>query len=233
MTQAKKSTKSPAKTKKAPASTRRRRSPELARQEILDAAEALFRAHNPEAIGLKEVARAAGVSHALVTHYFGTYAGLVEAVLLRCQTALRDTILEKLKTAVPTRDRRPVLDAFFAMLEDPLLMKLWFWARATERAENKELQLFRAQSLHLLVDLLAARHLAVQPQLDPVVLRERLTLGLMVVISAAHGYVIGKREFAAALGRESSPELDAAFRKTLGDMLFAYLPPPSVLVSSS
>ena len=58
-----------------------RRSPEEARTLILDAADAVFREHLPDAVGLKEVAKAAGVSHALVTHYFGTYANLVEAAL--------------------------------------------------------------------------------------------------------------------------------------------------------
>jgi AcrR family transcriptional regulator len=56
-----------------------RRTPEEARTLILDAADSVFREHLPDVVGLKDVARAAGVSHALVTHYFGTYAGLVAA----------------------------------------------------------------------------------------------------------------------------------------------------------
>ena len=56
---------------------RRRRSPELARQELLDAAERLFRDLPPDQVGLKDIGREADVSHALVTHYFGTYVGVV------------------------------------------------------------------------------------------------------------------------------------------------------------
>ena len=46
---------------------RRRRSPEVARQELLEAAERLFTKDLPGEVGLKDVGREAGVSHALVT----------------------------------------------------------------------------------------------------------------------------------------------------------------------
>ena len=59
---------------------RRRRSPELAKQEIMDAAERVFVEFQPDQVGLKDVAREAGVSHALITHYFGTFANMIEAV---------------------------------------------------------------------------------------------------------------------------------------------------------
>src|SRR5438128_1297088 len=76
---------------------RRRRPPELARQEILDAAERVFARFQPDQVGLKEVAREAGVSHALITHYFGTYAGLVEAALERRNRATREAALARLR----------------------------------------------------------------------------------------------------------------------------------------
>src|SRR5687768_3387856 len=93
-----------AQTRKAPARRRartvvprRRRSPELARQEILDASERVFVDFQPDQVGLKEVAREAGVSHALITHYFGTFANMIEAVLERRVGGLRARILEKLR----------------------------------------------------------------------------------------------------------------------------------------
>src|SRR5687768_16598245 len=76
---------------------RRRRSPELARQEIMDAAERVFVEFQPDQVGLKDVAREAGVSHALITHYFGTFANMIEAVLERRVGGLRARILEKLR----------------------------------------------------------------------------------------------------------------------------------------
>src|SRR6185503_1118148 len=72
---------------------RRRRDPATARQELLDAAERVFAQRQPDRVGLKEVAREAGVSHALITHYFGTYAGLLEATLERRNRATREAAL--------------------------------------------------------------------------------------------------------------------------------------------
>src|ERR1043165_9545887 len=60
-----------------------RRTPEDARSHILDAADAVFRDQLPDAVGLREIAAAAEVSHGLVTHYFATYEGLVAAVIAR------------------------------------------------------------------------------------------------------------------------------------------------------
>ncbi|WP_069772133.1 helix-turn-helix domain-containing protein [Streptomyces sp. LUP30] len=59
---------------------RRRRAPEQARQEILDAAAELIARHGPDGVGLRRVAEAVGISHGLVTHCFGTYSALVRAV---------------------------------------------------------------------------------------------------------------------------------------------------------
>src|SRR5437868_5365518 len=78
---------------------RRRRSPEVARAEILDAAERLFARHQPEDVGLKAIGREAGVSHALITHYFGTYVGLCEAVLQRRLVGVREIAASRLREA--------------------------------------------------------------------------------------------------------------------------------------
>ncbi|MFO0630409.1 MAG: helix-turn-helix domain-containing protein [Polyangiales bacterium] len=60
---------------------RRRRSPEAARQEILDAATRRFAARGFDAVSLHDIARAVGVSHALVLHYFESFDGVVRAVI--------------------------------------------------------------------------------------------------------------------------------------------------------
>src|SRR5678809_1213445 len=78
---------------------RRRRAPEVARAAILDAAERVFGRRDPGDVGLKDIGRQAGVSHALITHYFGTYAGLVQATLERRLVAVRMRIAERLRDA--------------------------------------------------------------------------------------------------------------------------------------
>src|SRR5262245_288147 len=78
----------PAKRTRSP-KPRTRRTPEDARTHILDAADAVFRDHLPDGVGLREIADAAGVSHGLITHYFSTYDGLVAAVIARRLEAAR------------------------------------------------------------------------------------------------------------------------------------------------
>ena len=82
-----------------PIRARRRRTPEVAREELLDAAERVFGEFQPDQVGLKDVAGEAGVSHALITHYFGSFAGLIEATLERRVRALREQLLARLEQA--------------------------------------------------------------------------------------------------------------------------------------
>src|SRR5438105_1111177 len=70
-----------------------RRTPEDARALIMDATEGLFRTKLPDTVGLAAVARAAGVSHALVSHYYGTYEALVEAALERRVSRVREELV--------------------------------------------------------------------------------------------------------------------------------------------
>src|SRR4051794_10582912 len=102
---------------------RRRRDPETARGEILDAAERVLADHPPDVIGLKEIARDAGVSHALVSHYFGTYAELIEAVLQRRLRRRREPALAQLRDTGRAIVARDLVDAMFAMLDDALYMR--------------------------------------------------------------------------------------------------------------
>ena len=80
---------------------RRRRSPEQAQEEILGAAARLFLAHGPEQVSLVDVAREVGVSHALVSHYFGTFEALVETVVRRHVSGRLGALLERLLVPAP------------------------------------------------------------------------------------------------------------------------------------
>src|SRR3569833_3316528 len=110
---------------------RRRRSPELARQELLDAAERLFRDLPPDQVGLKDIGREADVSHALITHYFGTYHGIVEAVFERRTRALRERVLDRLAQG-GIKDAEELIDMLFSAFDDPVLLRLMMWFGASE-----------------------------------------------------------------------------------------------------
>jgi AcrR family transcriptional regulator len=195
--------------------TRQRRSPEVARQLLLDAAERLFAAHHPDEVGLKDVAREAGVSHALITHYFGTYGGLVEATLERRLGALRERIRERLREAGAVSRPEELLDMLFSALEDPVHLRLMKWMAASERPAA--INAFALQHRGLSV---IAQQVASTIRLVPPASREP---GLETAVAAATGYAVSKAGLAGAIGQEPNAALDADVKKTLAAMLQVYL----------
>jgi AcrR family transcriptional regulator len=72
--------------------TRTRLDPETRREQIVEAAEAVFQGRDPADVTFEEIALAAGVSRALVYNYFGDKGGLVAAVYLRSFERLDETL---------------------------------------------------------------------------------------------------------------------------------------------
>lgn len=202
---------------------RRRRSPELARTELLDAAERVFTTHAPDAVGLKEIAREAGVSHALITHYFGTYAGLIEATLQRRLNALRETMVLRLRDAGVLSRPEELLAILFRTFDDPVHLRLMKWMVGTERPGAAHALAMQHQGLHLVAQQVAN---ALHPGASPAQI-ERTELALMTSVSAALGYAVAKYALAGAAGRQVSDALDAQVQATLAGMLRTYLAAPA------
>jgi AcrR family transcriptional regulator len=212
-----------ARTKPAAPAPRRRRDPETARTEILDAAERVLAASPPDAVGLKEVALAAGVSHALVSHYFGTYVELVDEVLVRRIRQIRATALGRLADPSVLMDTEGLLAALFGALEDPLYVRLSLWAMAAQRPSGYVSFPFRDRGMRIFAEAATARVLQARPDLDAAALRERVELALVIANSAAYGYTIGKDGWLGALAREPSAAFDTSVREALGKMLRRYV----------
>jgi AcrR family transcriptional regulator len=199
--------------------TRRRRAPEEARAMLLDAAEDVFAHAHPDEVGLKDIARQAGVSHALITHYFGTYAGLVEATLERRLGALRERIRERLREAGALSRPDELLGILFDALEDPVHLRLVKWLAASDRSSAIHAFALQHRGLAMIAQQVAA---AIRP--DPT--REMVAtieLALVTAAAAATGYAIGKAGLAGAIGQEPSAALDDKVRRTLATMLQTYL----------
>ncbi len=201
---------------------RRRRLPTEARQEILAAAERVFADAHPDAVGLKEVAEDAGVSHALVTHYFGTFGGLIDAVLEQRVMALRERMLARM--AEPGALSRPseLLNMLFDSLEEPVYKRLWMWVLATERAAAQDFFPLRQQGLRLVAEQLAVAISEVTgaPAVHLVGEVERV---LLIAVSTAYGYSVGKAGLVGALGKTPSREIDRALQESLGEMIREHL----------
>jgi AcrR family transcriptional regulator len=197
---------------------RRRRTPEQAREEILDAAAELIARYGPDGVGLRRVAEAAGISHGLVTHYFGTYGALVRAVLQRENERQRERVRERMRAdhGVPYAD--DMTQVLFETLADERYVRLFAWSSL--HAEDVGTS---SQGLSELIDAVEAGIRLVLPSpARPD--RNRIEAVVLLALSAAYGYALGNRSWLAGLGHDpDDPAYAAAFRAVLSSTLATYL----------
>ena len=202
-----------------------RRSPEEARTVILDAADRVFALHLPDAVGLKEIAHEAAVSHALITHYFGTYAGLVEAALERRFEQLRTSLVQQLFVAMEAKAGGGELLAEYRRAlarhaADPVTVRLATWAALSGRGAQEDFFAHRVQGLRLLAD-------ALQQQSDfATVSREDLEFCIIASFAMTVVWTIGGDALSGALGKKKPRGTDAGFEARVSAMLEAYLRHP-------
>lgn len=202
----------------------------MARQELLDAADRVFVDSQPDQVGLKDIAREAGTSHALITHYFGTYAGLIEATLERRLRTLREQMREQLADPRVLANPESLIAILFRALEDPVHLRLVRWLLASERPSAAHafglsangIQVVAAQIASALASSNASTaggHAASVPR--EVV--EKVELAIMTAVAAAYGYAIGRYALVGSAGKQPSRELDEQVQATLTQMLQAHI----------
>jgi TetR/AcrR family transcriptional regulator, repressor for neighboring sulfatase len=207
-----------------PASPKRvRRNPEEARAHILEAAERVLAERGPDAAGLKDVAREAGVSHALVSHYFGTYDGLVEAVFEGYVARVRTGLLTHLAglSGGGAADVDRLVDDFFETVADPSYARLALWALLSGRLDAKDFFARKKQGMRLVADAIEAATLRSPEALR--LERDELELLLVEVLASGFGYMLGASVFWESLGRKATKERDEAFRRSLAERIRARL----------
>jgi AcrR family transcriptional regulator len=84
---------------------RTRLDPERRREQLLDAAEAVFAGRDPRDVTFEQVADAAGVSRALVYNYFGDRYGLIAAMYVRWAVELDGEVVATLAGPEPADQR--------------------------------------------------------------------------------------------------------------------------------
>ncbi|MEL7977467.1 TetR/AcrR family transcriptional regulator [Isoptericola sp. F-RaC21] len=197
---------------------RRRRSPEQARQEILDAATALVAEHGPDGVTLARVARAAGVTRGLVSHYFGTYAGLVREVLRQEDARHRERVLARVRDDAGVPYAARMLDVVFATLADEQYLRLWTWS-----ALHPEHGTIAAGGLAGIADTMEAGLRAALPA-ERVPSRDRVEAVLLLGMAGAYGYALGGRSWQSALGHDpDDPRRAENFRDALTRAVAAHL----------
>lgn len=176
------------------------------RERILDAAERVFARFVPDEVGLREIADEAEVSHGLVTHYFGTYAALIEATLARRLAAARDAMFARLAVGQFGPDDLPLMDGLAELVKDPLTLRLLSWAMMSGRARSP--QLLGDRGLRMVVDSVQARLEALGLPVPP---RERIEFSVIAAISLALGFAIAGDAMYGAMGGTSPFDRDAVF----------------------
>src|SRR3984893_5635360 len=101
---------------------RARRTPEEARRLILETAQQLIARAGPEGLRRQEIAAAAGISHPLILHHFGSREGLVRALTQQAVAELRDKLIAAMGTSAYSAEEQ--LDRVFNAFRDGLAQRL-------------------------------------------------------------------------------------------------------------
>lgn len=114
--------------------TRRRRTAEEARHEILAAAQRRLAEGGPEAIRLQDIARDLGISHPTILHHFESREGLMQALARSAMGALNADVMRAISDPERSTTPEAVLDRVFETLGESGHARLLAWAALTERA---------------------------------------------------------------------------------------------------
>ena len=166
----------------------------------------------PDAVGLQHVAAEAGVSHALITHYFGTYDALVEATVIECGARMREQLLAKVRSE-PNPTPRAMVELYLEGILEPWYARMVGWALITQH-----------QGTHRYADAIAddvqaiagALERILEPRMRKPVTRADAEALLVAVWSLGVGYVVGRDFFWRALGREPNARRDRTLREAIG-----------------
>jgi TetR/AcrR family transcriptional regulator, repressor for neighboring sulfatase len=204
--------------------TRRvRRTPEASREHLLDAAERVFSRVSPDVAGLKEIAAEAGVSHGLVTHYFGTYLALVNATLERRLNALHAEITAQIVAGhlAGGASRSVPLDALLTFVSDKVAVRLILWGLLQENPPEV-LQGNADERLARTTDTMTAQLRGLGLEVD----RERIAFSIGAAVALAIGVGIGGPALEKSLGRPGMFTPGLPFRDELQRMISAYVLAP-------
>jgi AcrR family transcriptional regulator len=203
---------------------RKRRAPEEARTHLLDAAERLFAERGPDAVGLRDVARQAGVSHGLITHYFKTYEGLVEAVFHRRAERIAARVVSRFAEMNETPSAAELVDLMLSIASEPVHLRLVAWSMLSGRALRGGFA--PGRSLEPIAEaILKAATSEAKRRGTRAPSRDDVDYALLLMLGAAYGWGLGKVPFLTALGRKATARTDHEVLARLTTMVRALLAP--------
>jgi AcrR family transcriptional regulator len=191
---------------------RLRRTPEEARRLILDSARELIARSGPEGLRLQEIAAAAGISHPLILHHFGSREGLVRALVQEAVAELRDKLIASIGSVEYSLEQQ--MDQVFEAYRDGLAQRLAWLATIDPTGET----VGPAMIMRDIADSLHARRLAAVPS-DAVPDRAETEMLVHLIAVAAFGdAMVGTRLWRSA-GLQPTRETADRFRAWLAALI--------------
>jgi AcrR family transcriptional regulator len=193
---------------------RLRRTPEEARRLILEAAQTRLATTGPEGLRLQDIAAAAGISHPLILHHFGSREGLVRALTREAAAELRDKLVAAMASSEYSVEQ--VLDRVFDTFRDGLAQRLAWLATVDPGGGTEENQLIMRD----IADRLHARRLATAPPGIAIARADTEAL-VHLVATAAFGDAVYGAHLHHSAGLPATSETDRGFRQWLAALIRA------------
>ncbi len=190
-----------------------RRTPDEARRLILDAAQAAIARTGPEGLRLHDIAAAAGVSHPLILHHFGSRAGLVRALTREAIIELRDKLIAAMTE--PDHSTEEQIGRVFDAFRNGLGQRLAWLATVDPDGDQSGSTMIQRE----FADRLHARRIAAAP--GAIVAREDSQFLVHLIAIAALGEAIYGTQFRRSAGLPEGPETDRRFRAWLAALIQA------------
>jgi len=197
-----------------PRTKRTRRTPEEAQRLILDAAQAAIARTGPEGLRLQEIAAAAGISHPLILHHFGSRAGLVRALTREASIELKDKLIAAMTESNFSIEGQ--LDRVFDAFRGGLAQRL-AWLATIDPAGGESASLLIQREIA--DQIYAHRAAAAPPGAD--LRREDIDWLVHLVAVAALGDALYGRELWRSAGIAETPDTDRRFRAWFAELLRA------------
>ncbi|RNI25325.1 TetR/AcrR family transcriptional regulator [Flexivirga caeni] len=195
---------------------RRRRTPEQARSEILRAATQLIARDGPDGTSLRRIAQVADVTHALIVHYFGSYAHLVEEVLIAANQRYREQLRDRMRADHGIPYAEGVTAVLFELLADEQYLRLWAWTMLHAGPD------LAPSGLAGFVDTLEEGIRIVLPGTTPD--RARIEQVVLLALASSYGFALGHRSWLTGLGHDpDNPAQLEEFRHSVARILAWYL----------
>jgi AcrR family transcriptional regulator len=191
---------------------RARRTPDEARRLILDAAQAAIARTGPDGLRLQDIAAAAGISHPLILHHFGSRAGLVRALTREATIELKDTLVAAMTAADHTLGGQ--IDRVFDAFRGGLAQRI-AWLVTVDPGGGHDTSTMVQREL---ADHLHARRLAAAPP-GTAIPRVETEYLIHLIAIAAFGDAIFGPQLRRSAGTVADADFDRQFRAWLAGVI--------------